>query len=485
MGVSKNRSKKGFQMSKEQELVKNTAIITFGKICTQLVSLLLLPLYTAILTTEEYGTVDLVITYSTLLLPLITLALEQGLFRFLIDIRKNEQEISKCISTTIYAVLLISALVGILLAGMYLAIGNVLIIYFAFVLYANVVSAISLQVCRGLGDNVGYTLGSSLSAIVQVLFNVLFLVVFKWGTYGMMLASALGNMVCGVVTFKRCHLNRYVHKEDFRVDNLKKMLKYSLPLIPNQLSWWALNASDKVIVQIFIGVAGNGLIAVANKFSSIYIQFSSIFNVSWTESAALYIHDDDAQTYFTTTINTVYTLFLCVCCGIIVVMPFVFPYFVNNQYNGAYGLIPIYMIASLFNVVVSLYGVIYVAHKRTVEIAYTAIYAAALNIVSHLMLFKFIGIYAAAVSTAIGYGGMAIYRYFHSRKYMCVKLKRKTIYLSIIMLATSFGAYYSSNKQIQIVEFVLVLAISLIMNRDMLRSIILIIKKRLGKNITM
>ena len=74
-------------MTKEKELIKNTAIITFGKICTQLVGFFLLPLYTAVLSTVEYGTVDLVLTYSSLLLPFVTLALEQALFRFLIDVR--------------------------------------------------------------------------------------------------------------------------------------------------------------------------------------------------------------------------------------------------------------------------------------------------------------------------------------------------------------------------------------------------------------
>ena len=50
-------------MSRSKELVKNTAILTIGKMCTQFVSFLLLPLYTALLSTEEYGIVDLFTTY--------------------------------------------------------------------------------------------------------------------------------------------------------------------------------------------------------------------------------------------------------------------------------------------------------------------------------------------------------------------------------------------------------------------------------------
>ena len=74
-------------MNREKQLIKNTAIITIGKICTQMISFFLLPLYTAILTAEEYGIVDLLNTLVSLLIPIITFQIEQALFRYLIDAR--------------------------------------------------------------------------------------------------------------------------------------------------------------------------------------------------------------------------------------------------------------------------------------------------------------------------------------------------------------------------------------------------------------
>lgn len=86
-------------MSRKTELAKNTAILTVGKLCTQCISFFLLPLYTAILSTEEYGTFDLLVTYSALLLPLVNWQLDQGLFRFMLDYRGNKEEESKLLST--------------------------------------------------------------------------------------------------------------------------------------------------------------------------------------------------------------------------------------------------------------------------------------------------------------------------------------------------------------------------------------------------
>ena len=58
-------------MSREKDLVKNTFIVAIGKLCTQFISFFLLPLYTYILTTSEYGTVDLITTYVNLLTPIV------------------------------------------------------------------------------------------------------------------------------------------------------------------------------------------------------------------------------------------------------------------------------------------------------------------------------------------------------------------------------------------------------------------------------
>lgn len=86
-------------MNKQNELARNTAIIAFGKICTQLISFFLLPLYTKVLSTSEYGTVDLILTYAALFLPIATLALEQSVFRFLIDVRDNIKKKKEFITT--------------------------------------------------------------------------------------------------------------------------------------------------------------------------------------------------------------------------------------------------------------------------------------------------------------------------------------------------------------------------------------------------
>ena len=94
-------------MNKKKELAKNTIIIFAGKVCTQLISFLLLPLYTSYLLTEEYGFVDLITTYVTLIVPIITMELEMSVFRYLVDCRKDKKETKRVFSNN-FIILLFS-----------------------------------------------------------------------------------------------------------------------------------------------------------------------------------------------------------------------------------------------------------------------------------------------------------------------------------------------------------------------------------------
>lgn len=95
-------------MNRNKELIKNTVIIFIGKLCTQLLTFFLLPLYTAKLATGDYGVIDLIISYVQLLVPVITIQLEMAAFRFLIDARDDDLEKKKIITNIMYLVMGIS-----------------------------------------------------------------------------------------------------------------------------------------------------------------------------------------------------------------------------------------------------------------------------------------------------------------------------------------------------------------------------------------
>ena len=181
-------------MSREKELAKNTVILAFGKICTQSISFLMLPLYTAVLDTKDYGTFDLLVTYATLLLPLVNWQFDQGLFRFLLEKRGNHRAQSQLFST----ILISGTIQSGAYAGIFFLIRPLLSIANGEFLLAYVIlhvyTAILLQFVRGLGDNTKYAVAGFISASSTVFFNVITLTVFKWGLKGLMTATLLSQV---------------------------------------------------------------------------------------------------------------------------------------------------------------------------------------------------------------------------------------------------------------------------------------------------
>ena len=468
-------------MSREKELTKNTMIVSIGRICTQCISFLLLPLYTNKLTTEEYGVVDLLNTYITLLVPIIILEIQQAVFRFLIDNRKNEEEKSKLISTTI----IMSVIECIVYFLVYLLIGNLIKSQYKYFLASNVIatvfSSIMLQISRGLGDNKTYTIGSFVTATTTIIFNVVFIVAFKWGAYGMLLASFIANILCSVYIVIRLKIFKYCKIKYFDKDKLKQMLKYSIPLIPNAISWWVMSVSDRTIITAVLNIGMNGIYSAANKFSAIFSTISNIFSITWTESTSMHINDSDGADYFSNVINKVFKFFSCLCVGMISVIPFAFPILIGKSYAEAYYQIPILLLGGLCNAMVLLLSSIYIAKKMTKKVAQTSIISAIINIVVNLALIKFIGLYAASISTFIAYFSMMIIRMKDIKKYIDIKFDQKTLIEIAIVNIMVCVSYYINNMILNVICFILVLIYCFVVNRKDVMSIIEMVLKRKSK----
>ena len=304
-------------MNKKKQLAKNTIIIFFGKVCTQLISFFLLPLYTAYLATSEYGLVDLIQTYVTLLVPIITLELEMSIFRYLIDVRGDNKNTKKLISNNFY-VLLISLSI---FSFLYIIFTSFVMLPFRWVILIDIIVCVLsgnfLQITRGYGKTVDYSISCILTGLTTVISNIILICHFHMGALGMIISMALANFICSLYLFLKLKLYKDI---DFKlVDSklLKEMYKYSLPLIPNGISWWIVNVSDRSIISVVLGASFNGLYAISNKFPTIISSLTGVFNLSWSESAALHINSDDRDEFFSDITNTVIKLFTSLGVGMI------------------------------------------------------------------------------------------------------------------------------------------------------------------------
>ncbi len=430
--------------TREKQLIKNTAIVAVGKICTQFVSFFLLPLYTSLLSAAEYGVVDLINTYISLLIPIFFFQIDQAVFRFLIDVREDREKKSDIV-TSVLATVTVQAVVFL---GIFVLLHPLIQTQFKYYLAVNVIasmySSVLLQISRGLGDNMSYSVASLLTGAGTIVLNVLFIAVFHWGARGMLLAMVIANALGALYVFLRKHLYRYLDLKYLSLSSVKSMWHYSIPLIPNQLSWWVVNVSDRLIIQMMLGLSFNGIYSAANKFSAMIITLFNVFNITWTESAAVHFKDEDNAEYFSNIMNVTLRVFISALIGVMALMPAAFGILIPGaEYQSAYEQIPILLLSTLFNIAVAMLGSVYVALKKTNEIAKTSIIAAAVNLSVNFLLIRFIGLYAASISTVVAYLSMAVYRFVDVQKYVKIKLEWGYLAVSCGAFAASACIYYN------------------------------------------
>lgn len=469
-------------MNKKKELAKNTIIIFLGKVCTQLISFFLLPLYTGYLSTKQYGTVDLIQTYVRLLVPLITIELEMGVFRYLIDARGKEKD-TKDVMSNNFTILFGSLF---LFTVVYLIVTHFWKIDYRFLILLDVfictITGNLLQVARGFGKTLDYSIACIITGAMTIVLNIILIVFCGMRVEGMVLSTALANGLGALYLFIRLKMYKYVKKDLVNVKLIKDMIKYAAPLVPNDISWWIVSVSDRSIISFVLGTAANGVYAISNKFPTLLSSVMGIFNMSWCESATLHIDSEDRDEFFSDICNTVVKLFTAIGVGLIACMPFIFPILVNSKYDEAFVYIPILVLGVVFNVAVSLYSSIYIAKKMTKQVAATSIIGAVINIVVNVLLIKVIGLYAAALSTMLAYFSMMIYRHFDLKKYLNIKYEKGLFIKTILIFTFAIILYYQRNMILNVVNLVVVCIYAFILNKDFLLSTYRTIMKKLRHN---
>lgn len=336
-----------------------------------------------------------------------------------------------------------------------------------------------LQVARGMGKTVDFSIACVATGITTIISNLILIVGLGFRSDGMILSMAIANGICSLYLFIRLKLYKYLTFKLKDTKLIKGMLKYSIPLVPNGISWWIVNVSDRTIISWILGSAANGLYAISNKFPTILSSLLGIFNLSWSESSALHINDDDREVFFSDVINSMVKLFSCIGLCLITVMPFVFPIFINSKFNDAINYIPILIIAYVFNVVITLYTGIYIGLKKTKEVALTTIIGAIINIIVNIAFIKWLGIWAAAISTALSYFAMMMYRYFDLKKYMKITFDKKAILSILLVFVIAFFLYYYNNLYLNIISLVLSVIYSYLLNRKFIKTGVTTILKKM------
>ena len=381
-------------------LLGNTLVFALGGLAIKAVSLVLMPLYTTALTAGEYGTAELLNSAIEIVLPLLSAGVVEALYRFSIDDDVPKDEL--------FAGSLVVLGGGVVCAGVLCALGSVLwnMEHAAafFVLFCSVcVFKATTQLARGLGHVRRFVVYGLINALAMVVSTYLLLVRAHLGVEGYLWSFTIGYLVGGLVAFLGSAEYRLL--APFRVDRdlLRRMLVYSLPLVPNLLSWWLVSVSGRYVVLWGSGLTAAGLFTAASKMPALVNIVASVFQQAWQYSTAREIDSPDRGAFFGVVMRG-YSLATLTVAGLVIALnrP-ISRVMLQAEFAEGWRYVPLLMLVASFGVISIFFESFYQALKNSGVLMASTALGAGVNVILGVALVPFMGPWGAGLAGAVAY----------------------------------------------------------------------------------
>lgn len=462
-------------MGRGSRVIKTTAIYFIGNFASKLLAFFLLPLYTAYLTSEDFGNVDLLISTLPLIAPIFTVQVTEAVFRFLCT--DEDLEGKKKTITNSLVIFLVGIIVFIILYVPFVIQFNLTYALLFFVYFLVTYLGIFFQqIMRGLQKTAEYALTGVISTIVHATINILLIVKFGMGGESLLIASIAGSLVVAIFIALRIRVWQFIKFKKISKLEIQRQLKYGAPLIPNQISWWIIGLLGKYILLYFHGSSDNGILAVASKFPGLLTTINSIFFLAWTENVIREFDSEDRDEYYSNgfAIYSKFTFSSATC-----LLPLVKIYnitTISGQFIDAWKYVPILILGTLFNSLAAFLGTVYTASMKTKDAFTTTIIAAVSNLILSLFMIPILSIWGVVLANMLSFIVLFFVRIKSVNKIITFGFRITNIISSTLLLIVSIIGYYTLGMGGQIILLLIFTIAALIINKSIVLEVISFIK---------
>lgn len=419
-------------MGKLKYLSKNIALFSISNFVSKILVFLLVPFYTNVLTTYEYGVADVIQVTLLLLVPMITMNIGEAALRFGVEEVDNRSAILKVgIKYVLRASVIVAFVCFAARGAVYYIAGNNAeeirwyLLVFIFLFAANAFYEFLVLYFQGCELVEVIVIGSILCTIATIGFNLIFLLGIKIGLngylYSQILAFSISAFVMVLIGKKKIDENASVSSQtDLSLES--RMIEYSKPMIVYSTASWVNNAVDRYFVLYLCGAAVNGVYGVAYKIPAILMVFQRIFAQAWQLSATKAHKDTDSDEFFSD-MYKVYNSFMVIGCAflVLIVKP-VATFLFRKEFYEAWKFVPPLLISVIFGALTGFLGSICLAHKDSKSMGRATGIGALVNVVLNLLLIPYFSAMGAAIATGISYFTMCMMAVFFVRKHVTIKV---------------------------------------------------------------
>lgn len=466
-------------MGKCKRLLSNTAILGAGTFASKVLVLLLMPFYTSILSTAEFGTADLISQTANLLIPLAAVGICDGIFRFTLDSAVDKKKI---LSSGVAVLLIGSAVMcgAAQLLRFFGALKSYVWLIILYVIAANLHLAFA-NFIRAEGKNTLFAVQGIINTALTIILNIVFLVVFDMSSVGYVLSVVVADFILSAILFVVAKLYRSISPKAIDKRVASDMLKFSIPYIPTTIMWLITSVSDRYIVTAYRSVEENGLYAAAYKLPTMLSLVSGVFIEAWHFSAVKDSSDEERSGFFGMVYdNFMGFMFFCGACIIAGAQIFT-RILLSDSYYESWRYVPILVIATVFSTLVSFLGSVYFLKKKSALSMLTAMAGAVTNIILNFLLIPKWGAMGAAAATLACYVLVYVIRAVNTKKYVSFDLHTLRLIVNTALLSAQMFLWFTPWKYSWIGQIVIPVIILLFNGRGIFLSTIKLAKRFFGK----
>lgn len=423
--------------STSKKLVSQGSIYLLGNILRHAISFVMLPIYTRVLTPADYGTIELLSMVIDFAGIIFGLKIGEAIFRFYLEYEGKHQK-DGVIST---ALILTSAINGVgllLIMGMSGPICNALfggtnqsrlLILFSLSLLFQPMIEIPMTFIRAQQRPWLFVSMSSVKLILQLSLNIYLVVLKGLGVEGVILSAVFSGGCMSLILVTYC-LRQVGFK--FSLSQAKVLTSFSYPMILASVLSFYITFGDRYFLKLYGTLADVGIYSLGYKFGFLltFIGLKPFFSI-WDSEKYNVLKSPDAKASF----KIVFVLFM-VCVSLMVVLLSVFSKNVlmvmaNPEFNGAYKIVPIILIAYLFQGMASFCSIGIFIKKETFIITKSTLLSAAVITPLYVLLIPRFGGYGAAWATLISFVVRFAYIHYKSKTLYDMELPWSKVVLLI------------------------------------------------------
>ncbi len=500
------------------------AIFTIGNFVSKILVMLLVPLYTSVLSTGEYGVADGLQTTLLLMVPLLTINAGEAALRFAIEHRDKRGSILyimlKYVGIASFLVFLLCTFACLIIRAINIVFvstelyGISVFLYFVlffFMFLTNSFYESMILFCQGCERVKTMISGSVISTIMIIASNIVFLLVIKTGLWGYLMSQIIAYSTAGLFMLVMSFMAGESQdagasqekgasqevgvsqekgvsqefdgsaetgiRESFKNDEdlEKQMVGYGSSMLLYSTSSWVNNAIDRYFVLAMCGAAVNGLYAVAYKIPAMLTVFQRIFAQAWQISANKTYDDEDSAEFFST-IYKGYQCIMCVGCAFLILFVKIIArlLFAKDFYN-AWPLVMPLLISVIFGALTGFLGSICLAFKDGKSMGKATGTGALVNIILNFILIAKYDAMGAAIATAVSYFTMYMLAYRAVMGHVKLKVNRARDFIAIEFLVLESIVMMYEAPHCYIMAALCVAAVLFIYARSFIR----IVKSRL------